>query len=204
MHRVRVWDRWSDTFDDPGRLKVIRIRFQGKAVSIAHRLLRITFIAQILAACATTASFSEEKPTPTIDMKRPYDIEAFKHYNHAVELHQAGFDREAEVEYKAAVKADSRMEEAWCNLGWIYVAHEEYSNAIEALEKALALVPNRSNTLNAYGCALLGLDRIDEAIDKFKAAVRCDPSSKIARDNLVRALKRRNQFEGYRTTHTAR
>lgn len=157
----------------------------------------------MVALCATNAVWCEEKPSLPVDT-RPYDIEAFKHYNRAVELHQAGFIKEAETEYKAAVKSDSRVEEAWCNLGCIYNAQGEYTKALEALDKALAISQNHPNTLNAYGCALVGLDRIDEAIEKFKAALRCSPSSKTAQENLVRALKRRNQFEGYRTTHTAR
>lgn len=174
-------------------------------MSIISKNLSKTLLTTTIAACATTLATVAEEKTPTaIDMKRPYASEAFHHYNRAVELHQAGFIDQAELEYLAAVESDDRMEEAWSNLGGIYASKKEYSKALKVLDKALKIRYDRPTTLNAYGTALLGLDRIEEAIEKFNAALRIAPSSMYIRVNLDCAMKKRNQFKGYRTTHSPR
>ncbi len=120
---------------------------------------------------------------------RPYAEEAFKHYNRGVELHQAGFLNQAIAEYKSAIEADARMEEAWSNLGGIYAAQKSYPKALEAFEKALQLKPDRPTTLNGYGTVLYARGKTVEAKEKWKQAVQIEPGFASAYYNMGNALE---------------
>lgn len=120
---------------------------------------------------------------------RPYAEEAFKHYNRGVELHQAGFLNQAIAEYKIAIEADPRMEEAWSNLGGIYAAQRSYPKAMEAFEKALQLKPDRPTTLNGYGTVLYARGKTVEAKEKWKQAVQIEPGFASAYYNMGNALE---------------
>lgn len=120
---------------------------------------------------------------------RPYAEEAFKRYNRGVELHQAGFLNQAIAEYKGAIEADGRMEEAWSNLGGIYAAQRSYPKAMEAFEKALQLKPDRPTTLNGYGTVLYARGKTAEAKEKWKQAVQIEPGFASAYYNMGNALE---------------
>lgn len=120
---------------------------------------------------------------------RPYAEEAFKRYNRGVELHQAGFLNQAIAEYKGAIEADARMEEAWSNLGGIYAAQKSYPKAMEAFEKALQLKPDRPTTLNGYGTVLYARGKTAEAKEKWKQAVQIEPGFASAYYNMGNALE---------------
>ncbi len=120
---------------------------------------------------------------------KPYAEDAFKHYNRGVELHQAGFLNQAIAEYKGAIEADSRMEEAWSNLGGIYAAQRSYPKAMEAFEKALQLKPDRPTTLNGYGTVLYARGKTAEAKEKWKQAVQIEPGFASAYYNMGNALE---------------
>lgn len=135
-------------------------------------------------AAASPASSASSSPDT-----RPYAEEAFKHYNRGVELHQAGFLNQAIAEYKSAIEADARMEEAWSNLGGIYAAQRSYPKAMEAFEKALQLKPDRPTTLNGYGTVLYARGKTAEAKEKWKQAVQIEPGFASAYYNMGNALE---------------
>lgn len=158
------------------------IRRYGIATSVVALLALFIF-----PVCAASAY---EVVTNKSDLERPYDAEALRRYNRAVQLHQAGALKKAIDEYLFAVKADERMVEAWCNLGGIYIVRHEYTKALDAFDKALAFSPNSTNNrmiLNGSGSALIGLGRYDDAIEKFKDVLKIDPSFSAAAENLKRA-----------------
>ncbi len=121
--------------------------------------------------------------------KRPYSEEAVKHYNRGVELHQSGFLNQAIAEYRAAIEADDRMEEAWSNLGNIYAAQKSFTKSSEALQKALSLKPDRPTTLNVYGTVLYARGKVEEAKEKWRQAIKIDPKFASAYHNLGNALE---------------
>ncbi|CAN5154492.1 hypothetical protein BH10CYA1_BH10CYA1_30850 [soil metagenome] len=140
------------------------------------------------AAPAAPVAPAASAPGASTDTK-PYAEEAFKHYNRGVELHQAGFLNQAIAEYKGAIEADSRMEEAWSNLGGIYAAQKSYPKAMEAFEKALQLKPDRPTTLNGYGTVLYARGKTVEAKEKWKQAVQIEPGFASAYYNMGNALE---------------
>jgi len=152
---------------------------------------------------AVAAAPAKDKPTTDAEADKPtegeikgapekkgaYSEAAVKLYNRGVELHQAGFLNQAINEYRAAIDAEPRMEEAYSNLGGIYAAQRSYTKAIEAFEKALQLKPDRPTTLNGYGTVLYAHGRLEDAKAKWKQAVQIDPTFASAYYNLGNALE---------------
>ncbi len=126
--------------------------------------------------------------------KRPYAEAAVKHYNRGVELHQSGFLNQAIAEYRGAIEADSRMEEAYSNLGLIYAAQRNYSKAVDAFNKALVLKPGRPTTLNGLGTVLYARGKVQEAMEKWKQAIATDPNFASAYYNMGNALENEKDY----------
>jgi tetratricopeptide (TPR) repeat protein len=104
-------------------------------------------------------------------------------------LHSQGYFKQAKPEYLASLEADAHLEQAWCNLGCIYAAERNYEKAIEAFERAIAIKPNRTTTLNGYASALYGAGRIDGAIKQWHKTIDLDPTFEFASYNLANALE---------------
>jgi tetratricopeptide (TPR) repeat protein len=133
----------------------------------------------------SSASTTAAPPTKT----GPYSPEAVKHYNRAVELHQSGFLNQAIDEYKEALASDPRIEQAWSNLGGIYAAQRNYTKAIDALQKALDIKPDRPTTLNALATVLYARGKIEDAKQKWSQAVQIEPNFAAAYYNMGNALE---------------
>lgn len=147
-------------------------------------------------ASAATKSASADKAPAPADPKRPYKEEAIQHYNRGHDLHQQGFFNQAISEYRAALGADDRMEEAYTNLGLIYAAQRNYAKAQESFKKSLQLNPNRPNALNGLGTVLYARNRFDEAMAKWREAVQMDPKFASAYYNMGNALENEKDFKG--------
>lgn len=152
-------------------------------------------------AIADTSNSDDNRNSSTADDakskeagKRPYAEDAVKHYNRGVELHQTGFLNQAIAEYRLALAADDRMEEAWSNLGGIYAAQRSYAKATEAFQHALELSPARPTTLNGYGTVLYARGKIDEAKEKWRQAIKVDPTFASAYYNMGNALEGEHQI----------
>jgi Flp pilus assembly protein TadD len=81
---------------------------------------------------------------------------------------------DAEVEFKAAIKLDPGMPEAFNNLGTLYLAGKNYAEAknvlLKGLENPLYLYPERLQ--NNLGLAYLGLGEQNLAIEAFESAIK--------------------------------
>lgn len=130
------------------------------------------------------------------DPNRPYKDEAIKHYNKGVEFHQKAALNSAIMEYKAALAADGRLEEAYSNLGLIYCSQKNYSQALDAFKKALALKPARPYTLNGLGTVLYAKGKLQEAMEKWQQAVDIDPRFDSAYVNMGNALEQERDLQG--------
>jgi len=128
--------------------------------------------------------------------KKPYKDEAVRHYNRGHDLHKQGFFNQAISEYKLALTADDRMEEAYTNLGLIFAAQRNYPKAMEAFKKSLAINPNRTNALNGLGTVLYARNKFAEAMEKWKLAVQIDPKFASAYFNMGNALENEKDFKG--------
>ncbi len=137
-----------------------------------------------------------DEKSEKIDPHSPYKEEAVQHYNRGHDLHQGGFFNQAIAEYKAALTADDRMEEAYTNLGLIYAAQRNYTKAMDAFKKALVLKPGRPNALNGLGTVLYAKNRMPEAMEKWKQATEADPHFASAYYNMGNALENEKDLCG--------
>jgi superkiller protein 3 len=151
------------------------------------RKLALTLLLSAL-VCGSAAFAAEDKPS--------YKDEAVRHYNRGHDLHKQGFFNQAITEYKAALVADDRMEEAYTNLGLIYAAQKNFPKATEAFKKSLAINPNRTNALNGLGTVLYAKNKFAEAMEQWKKAVEIDPKFASAYFNMGNALETEKDYKG--------
>ncbi|MHB2019376.1 MAG: tetratricopeptide repeat protein, partial [Candidatus Xenobia bacterium] len=79
---------------------------------------------------------------------------------------------------------------AWSNLATALEHQDRPADAAAAYEKAIALEPDDPSTRYKHGNALLTLERLDQAVRKYRAAVRLDPRLAEAHNNLGVALQK--------------
>lgn len=103
-------------------------------------------------------------------------------------MHRRGFLDEAVEEYRAAVDADERLQQAWSNMGNIYAAQGHYDEAINSFKKALA-IKREPLTLSAYASVLFSIGKTGEAVTLWQEALAVDPSFTSAAVNLAHALE---------------
>jgi tetratricopeptide (TPR) repeat protein len=101
----------------------------------------------------------------------------------------ARMDRLAEAEpvLRNALERDSAIAYAWNNLGRCLNEKKAWTEACEALNKALALEPNQLEALFNRGRALFELKRYKECRDDFRAALILKPGDPVLQANLQQA-----------------
>ena len=143
-----------------------------------------------------TTAATDDAPASAETAKKPYKDEAVRHYNRGHDLHKQGFYNQAIAEYRQAVLADDRMEEAHTNLGLIYAGQKNFAKAMESFKKSLALNPNRTNALNGLGAVLYAKNRPQEAMEQWKKAVQIDPNFASAYFNIGNACENDKDYKG--------
>lgn len=188
---------------------VIRSKERDLRISLRHALLGTTNIgiakATLMALLATSllalplsqpASCQETSDKPAAEAKpRAYSAEAIKHYNRGLEFHQSGFFEKAVAEYKLAIASDDRLEQAYSNLGLIYISQKSYALAQDAFDKALFLKPNRPTSLNGLASVLFARSQVDQAIEKWQKAVAVDPKFASAYFNMGTAYESQKKYD---------
>lgn len=167
---------------------------RGKA-NIKHSDTKKNEIAENRSAESETENKPAESITNSEQNTPAYSEEAVKHFNHGSELHQAGFLNQAIGEYREAIAADKRIEEAYSNLGIIYATQHNYPKAKEAFEEALRLKANRPTTLNGLGTVLYAEGQIKPAMEKWKEALAADPKFASAYYNMGNAFEGQKEYD---------
>lgn len=80
--------------------------------------------------------------------------------------------------FKQSISLDSDHYQAPLGLGYVYLKREEYQSAIRYLKRSNELLAT-SQGVFLLGEALLGSGRKEEAIERYRAVVEVDPSSRI-------------------------
>ncbi len=111
--------------------------------------------------------------------------------NKGNKAYRAGDFMEAINFYKAALKQDPNEETARFNLANALQQQKKYEASIEEYKKSKPSSSEQLRAASAYnkGLALIRSKKIDEAIVAFTAALRLTPDDKNTRENLVRALR---------------
>ncbi len=158
-------------------------------ISVVYGLLLAVCTQFLLISAVLAEEATETKPRP-----KSYDPEAVKHYNKGLELQNSGFFNKAAEEYRFAIKADDRLEQAYSNLGLVYIAQKNYPRAREAFDRALALKPNRPTSLNGLASVLYAQNQWDLAIEQWKKAIHFNPRFAPAYSNMGAAFEHQKSY----------
>lgn len=90
-----------------------------------------------------------------------------------------------------SVYQDSLNSSTFVERGWNFIAAEKYDDAVEALERALALSPGSQEAEGLLGWALMKSDRLDRALEHTQRVLLADPDNDLARTNLGYICMRR-------------
>jgi len=94
----------------------------------------------------------------------------------ALELHQQGNYKEAELIYKNILNYSPKNFDALQLLGALYAQNGKFIMAIDALEKALKIKSNNPTTYFNHGNSLAAIGRFEEANISYMRAIEISPS----------------------------
>lgn len=106
------------------------------------------------------------------------------HDNLGIALGRKGILKEAEKEFKIALKLNPHIATTHNNLGTNYVKMGRYDDAIGEFKIALKLMPSFAEAHLNLGIAYRKQGRIEEAIEAFKRALEINPRLAPARNQL--------------------
>jgi len=75
-----------------------------------------------------------------------------------LDRHEPESDKAIEA-YKKCIKYENSFVSAYINLGFIYIARDEYARAVKYFQWVLELEPNNAEALNNLGYAYEKMDR---------------------------------------------
>ncbi len=121
----------------------------------------------------------------------------------AVTAHAAGDIGVAQDLYRSLLESSPDNHVALHLLGVSFIQQGRPINGIPLIERALLLKPDYADARFNLGCALQGLDRLDEAIAHYNAALAINPDHAGAHLNLGNALQALN-FQAEAIAHYQR
>lgn len=108
------------------------------------------------------------------------------HNVYGVYLLGQGNQREAEAQFREAVRYDPEFDGAFSNLGLLLIWEGRRAEALTQLRRALEIDPGKSDPHNNLGMLWALEGRKKEAIEEFHRALEIDPNHSAARENLDR------------------
>lgn len=92
---------------------------------------------------------------------------------------------EAEGEFKAAIEVNRYDTRAWLRLGEIMTAKNDFKQAIDDFNKALAVQPHDSDAETDLAIALISMNQTAKALPLLESAVKEDPTNSVAHYRLA-------------------
>ena len=117
------------------------------------------------------------------------------HYWNSQLLTRIHLDKQAVAQLRLAVAADPRFAKAWRSLGFMLGNHSREGEAIEVLERALAMEEDAVTRFN-LGFLYHGQNRMKEAIGEFRQVVVAMPANDRAWYGLGICLQELGDFAG--------
>ncbi len=100
--------------------------------------------------------------------------------------------KEALDRFNDVIAEDPDLAEGWNRRATLYYLMGEYEASIADIESTLALEPRHFGALSGLGLVNIRLERFDAAIEAFEAALKVNPHSLGAREN-IRLLRGRGK-----------
>jgi tetratricopeptide (TPR) repeat protein len=85
---------------------------------------------------------------------------------------------------RPSIHSDGLNSSSFVERGWNFIAAEKNDEAVEALEKALALSPDNLEAEGLLGWALMKGGRYERALQSLQRVLQADPTNEMARVNL--------------------
>jgi tetratricopeptide (TPR) repeat protein len=85
---------------------------------------------------------------------------------------------------RPSIHSDGLNASSFVERGWNFIASEKNEEAVDALEKALALSPENLEAEGLLGWALMKAGRTDRALQSLQRVLQVDPTNEMARANL--------------------
>lgn len=104
----------------------------------------------------------------------------------------------AAAEFRRTLQAQPQNGRGWLGLGLVHLYQEKHAEAIEALDRAVRLMPQNSGTIVALGWARLANRDARGAQDTFEQAIRVDRSFAEAHGGFATALAFQNKVDAAR------
>jgi tetratricopeptide (TPR) repeat protein len=95
---------------------------------------------------------------------------------------------------RPSLHSDGLNSSSFVERGWNFIAAEKNEEAVEALEKALALSPDNLEAEGLLGWALMKAGRYERALQSLQRVLMADPSNEMARVNLGYICLRRKIY----------
>lgn len=109
-----------------------------------------------------------------------YGKPALAYTNSGLAYFKKGALRQAEEQFRAALKYQSDLPEAHHNLGLVYARLGESTKALQAFREAIRFRPSYVEAYASLGNILLELGRKDEARHAFERVIALAPNSDMA------------------------
>lgn len=113
------------------------------------------------------------------------------HFKEAQRLLSQGNADAALAEAEEGLKLEPRSVEGLDLVGIIYVAKQDYAQAVETFERALKMDPRSARTINSLGNSYLAQGQVEPAEKAFRETLRYHPADREANYNLGLVLLRR-------------
>lgn len=114
--------------------------------------------------------------------------------NLGMALEAEGRGDEAAIQYKDAIKADSRAADAYYNLGNILLQSGKLKEAEENFRKA-SEIKRDADTFNQLGLTYYREGLIDRSVESFREAIGINPRYAQAYNNMAISLFRKGDFK---------
>jgi tetratricopeptide (TPR) repeat protein len=160
----------------------------GSRSSTVGRLLVAMALATTIGTATARAAVDEPVPEPTPTDSPSLSSTAPHLTNEGLALSQRGDWSAAEVKYRAALRADRSIPEAWNGLGHALKMQARYDAAIAAYDEALRLRPKYPQALEYLGETYVELGKLDQAravlarLEPLDAGLAAQLSGSIADD----------------------
>jgi tetratricopeptide (TPR) repeat protein len=153
--------------------------------------MRRALLLLLVAGCGPTLKDNAE---PKLKAARPEAVDSLRDAARLVRLGGANYERALERLHEATAQ-DSSVWEAWYDIGWIELKQHHAQAAVDALEKAYAILP-RPATAEALGQAYLELGRPGDTAGVLRKLIDKRPDSPVElRVRLGEALRRAGKLD---------